>query len=95
MFTAYFRKQFLMKALQCGCLKINLCNNFCVPLCSYVLIPKQDLMDQHQEFQEKLQDICDLLTQTENQIIGHKEALVIEDSKTELQQYQVRQQVNY
>lgn len=52
-------------------------------------------MDQHQEFQEKLQDICDLLTQTENQIIGHKEALVIEDSKTELQQYQVRQQVNY
>ncbi|XP_060545227.1 dystonin isoform X22 [Pantherophis guttatus] len=52
----------------------------------------KDLMDQHQEFQEKLQDICDLLTQTENQIIGHKEALVIEDSKTELQQYQVRQQ---
>ncbi|XP_032072187.1 dystonin isoform X2 [Thamnophis elegans] len=49
-------------------------------------------MDQHQEFQDKLQDICDLLTQTENQIIGHKEALVIEDSKTELQQYQVRQQ---
>ncbi|XP_070589112.1 dystonin-like isoform X2 [Erythrolamprus reginae] len=52
----------------------------------------KDLMDQHQEFQEKLQDICDLLTQTENQIIGHREALVIEDSKTELQQYQVRQQ---
>uniref|UniRef100_A0A8C6Y493 Dystonin n=1 Tax=Naja naja TaxID=35670 RepID=A0A8C6Y493_NAJNA len=52
----------------------------------------KDLMDQHQEFQEKLQDICDQLTQTENQIIGHKEALVIEDSKTELQQYQVRQQ---
>ncbi|XP_026550970.1 dystonin isoform X4 [Pseudonaja textilis] len=52
----------------------------------------KDLMDQHQEFQEKLQNICDQLTQTENQIIGHKEALVIEDSKTELQQYQVRQQ---
>ncbi|XP_039176243.1 dystonin isoform X30 [Crotalus tigris] len=52
----------------------------------------KDLMDQHEEFQEKLQDICDLLTQTENQIIGHKEALVIEDSKTELQQYQTRQQ---
>ncbi|XP_039176257.1 dystonin isoform X43 [Crotalus tigris] len=57
-----------------------------------VLIDQQDLMDQHEEFQEKLQDICDLLTQTENQIIGHKEALVIEDSKTELQQYQTRQQ---
>ncbi|XP_026520901.1 dystonin [Notechis scutatus] len=52
----------------------------------------KDLMDQHQEFQEKLQNICDQLTQTENQIIGHKEALVIEDTKTELQQYQVRQQ---
>ncbi|XP_063169537.1 dystonin [Candoia aspera] len=52
----------------------------------------KDLMEQHQEFREKLQDICDLLTQTENQIIGHKEALVIEDSKTELQQYQARQE---
>uniref|UniRef100_A0A2D4H7S5 Uncharacterized protein n=1 Tax=Micrurus lemniscatus lemniscatus TaxID=129467 RepID=A0A2D4H7S5_MICLE len=52
----------------------------------------KDLMDQHQEFQEKLQDICDQLTQAENQIIGHKEPLVIDDSKTELQQYQVRQQ---
>ncbi|XP_025033490.1 dystonin isoform X3 [Python bivittatus] len=55
-------------------------------------IDAKDLMEQHQEFKEKLQDICDLLTQTENQIIGHKEALVIEDSKTELQQYQARQE---
>ncbi|XP_053142456.1 dystonin isoform X34 [Hemicordylus capensis] len=50
------------------------------------------LEEQHQEFKEKLQDICDLLTQTENQLIGHKEALVIEDSKAELQQYQAKQE---
>ncbi|XP_062981110.1 dystonin isoform X9 [Elgaria multicarinata webbii] len=52
---------------------------------------EKDLAEQHQEFKEKLQDICDLLTQTENQLIGHKEALVIEDSKAELQQYQTKQ----
>ncbi|XP_044277494.1 dystonin isoform X16 [Varanus komodoensis] len=53
---------------------------------------EKDLAEQHQEFTEKLQEICDLLTQTENQLIGHKEALVIEDSKAELQQYQARQE---
>ncbi|XP_062838437.1 dystonin isoform X13 [Anolis carolinensis] len=53
---------------------------------------EKDLEEQHQDFKEKLQDICDLLTQTENQLIGHQEALVIEDSKTELQQYQTKQQ---
>ncbi|XP_062981103.1 dystonin isoform X2 [Elgaria multicarinata webbii] len=56
-----------------------------------VLVDQKDLAEQHQEFKEKLQDICDLLTQTENQLIGHKEALVIEDSKAELQQYQTKQ----
>nr|XP_016852504.1 PREDICTED: dystonin isoform X2 [Anolis carolinensis] len=53
---------------------------------------EKDLEEQHQDFKEKLQYICDLLTQTENQLIGHQEALVIEDSKTELQQYQTKQQ---
>ncbi|XP_032999071.1 dystonin isoform X2 [Lacerta agilis] len=48
--------------------------------------------NQHQDFTEKLQDICDLLTQTENQLIGHKEALAIEDTKAELQQYQMKQE---
>ncbi|XP_062838406.1 dystonin isoform X7 [Anolis carolinensis] len=56
------------------------------------LVGQKDLEEQHQDFKEKLQDICDLLTQTENQLIGHQEALVIEDSKTELQQYQTKQQ---
>ncbi|XP_061479010.1 dystonin isoform X26 [Rhineura floridana] len=53
---------------------------------------EKDLAEQHQEFTEKLQDICDLLTQTENQLIGHKESLVIEDAKAELQQYQAKQE---
>ncbi|XP_072856398.2 dystonin isoform X8 [Pogona vitticeps] len=53
---------------------------------------EKDLAEQHQEFKEKLQDICDLLTQTENQLIGRKESLVIEDSKAELQRYQAEQE---
>uniref|UniRef100_A0ABM5GFG0 Dystonin isoform X2 n=1 Tax=Pogona vitticeps TaxID=103695 RepID=A0ABM5GFG0_9SAUR len=57
-----------------------------------VLVDQKDLAEQHQEFKEKLQDICDLLTQTENQLIGHKESLVIEDSKAELQRYQAEQE---
>ncbi|XP_060608762.2 dystonin isoform X23 [Anolis sagrei] len=56
------------------------------------LVGQKDLEEQHQDFKEKLQDICDLLTQTENQLIGHQEALVIEDSKTELQQCQTKQE---
>ncbi|XP_015263784.1 PREDICTED: dystonin isoform X2 [Gekko japonicus] len=53
---------------------------------------EKDLAEQHQEFKEKIQDICDLLTQTENQLIGHQEALVIESGKSELQQYQTKQE---
>ncbi|XP_060091226.1 dystonin isoform X6 [Heteronotia binoei] len=53
---------------------------------------EKDLAEQHQEFKEKIQDICDLLTQTENRLIGHQEALVIESGKSELQQYQTKQE---
>ncbi|XP_054858022.1 dystonin isoform X2 [Eublepharis macularius] len=53
---------------------------------------EKDLAEQHQEFTEKIQDMCDLLTQTENQLIGHQEALVIEGGKSELQQYQTKQE---
>uniref|UniRef100_A0A452I7R8 Uncharacterized protein n=1 Tax=Gopherus agassizii TaxID=38772 RepID=A0A452I7R8_9SAUR len=54
----------------------------------------QDLGDQkqQQECKEKLQEICDLFTQTENRLIGHQEALVIGDSKSELKQYQTKQE---
>lgn len=51
------------------------------------------MAEQQQEYKEKLQEICDLFTQTENRLIGHQEALVIGDSKAELKQYQTKQEV--
>ncbi|XP_032196200.1 dystonin isoform X3 [Mustela erminea] len=59
---------------------------------------EQDLDDQkmvaerQQEYKEKLQGICDLLTQTENRLIGHQEAFVIGDGTTELKKYQSKQE---
>nr|XP_048701190.1 dystonin isoform X10 [Caretta caretta] len=54
---------------------------------------EKDVAEQQQEYKEKLQEICDLFTQTENRLIGHQEALVIGDSKAELKQYQTKQEV--
>ncbi|XP_019376076.1 PREDICTED: dystonin isoform X10 [Gavialis gangeticus] len=53
---------------------------------------EKDVAEQQQECKEKLQEICDLLTQTENRLIGHQETLVIGDSKAELEQYQTKQE---
>uniref|UniRef100_A0A452I8M1 Uncharacterized protein n=1 Tax=Gopherus agassizii TaxID=38772 RepID=A0A452I8M1_9SAUR len=53
---------------------------------------QKDVAEQQQECKEKLQEICDLFTQTENRLIGHQEALVIGDSKSELKQYQTKQE---
>ncbi|XP_008493865.2 dystonin isoform X3 [Calypte anna] len=53
---------------------------------------EKDVAERHQECKEKLQEICDLLTQTENQLIGQQESLVIGDSKAELEQYQTKQE---
>ncbi|XP_058517880.1 dystonin isoform X4 [Ochotona princeps] len=59
---------------------------------------EQDLDDQkivaerQEEYKEKLQGICDLLTQTENRLIGHQEAFVIGDGTTELKKYQSEQE---
>ncbi|XP_046288528.1 dystonin isoform X6 [Marmota monax] len=59
---------------------------------------EQDLDDQkivaerQQEYKEKLQGICDLLTQTENRLIGHQEAFVIGDGTMELKKYQSKQE---
>ncbi|KAJ7403495.1 dystonin-like protein [Willisornis vidua] len=52
----------------------------------------KDVAEQQQECKEKLQEICDLLTQTENRLIGQRESLVIGDSKAELEQYQTKQE---
>ncbi|XP_042637562.1 dystonin [Orycteropus afer afer] len=59
---------------------------------------EQDLDDQkivaecQQEYKEKLQGICDLLTQTENRLIGHQESFVIGDGTVELKKYQSKQE---
>ncbi|XP_074847218.1 dystonin isoform X3 [Carettochelys insculpta] len=53
---------------------------------------QKDVAEQQQECKEKLQEICDLFTQTENRLIGQQEALVIGDSKAELKQYQTKQE---
>ncbi|XP_062428873.1 dystonin isoform X5 [Rhea pennata] len=53
---------------------------------------QKDVAERQQECKEKLQEMCDLLTQTENRIIGHQESLVIGDSKAELEHYQTKQE---
>ncbi|NXK02713.1 DYST protein, partial [Herpetotheres cachinnans] len=53
---------------------------------------EKDVAERQQECREKLQEICDLLTQTENQLIGQQESLVIGDSKAELERYQTKQE---
>ncbi|XP_039915938.1 dystonin isoform X15 [Hirundo rustica] len=53
---------------------------------------QKDVAERQQECKEKLQEICDLLTQTENRLIGQRQSLVIGDSKAELEQYQTKQE---
>ncbi|XP_073666988.1 dystonin isoform X14 [Tursiops truncatus] len=48
--------------------------------------------ERQQEYREKLQGICDLLTQTENRLIGHQEAFMIGDGTAELKKYQSKQE---
>ncbi|NWU85775.1 DYST protein, partial [Onychorhynchus coronatus] len=53
---------------------------------------EKDVAERQQKCKEKLQEICDSLTQTENRLIGQRESLVIGDSKAELEQYQTKQE---
>lgn len=53
------------------------------------------MAERQQEYKEKLQGICDLLTQTENRLIGHQEAFVIGDGTVELKKYQSKQEVKF
>ncbi|XP_029394922.1 dystonin isoform X2 [Mus pahari] len=48
--------------------------------------------ERQQEYKEKLQGLCDLLTQTENRLISNQEAFVIGDGTVELQKYQAKQE---
>ncbi|XP_023556891.1 dystonin isoform X6 [Octodon degus] len=53
---------------------------------------QKTVAERQQEYKEKLQGICDLLTQTENRLIGHQEAFVIGDGTVELKKYKSEQE---
>uniref|UniRef100_A0A4X2KXT1 Dystonin n=1 Tax=Vombatus ursinus TaxID=29139 RepID=A0A4X2KXT1_VOMUR len=55
-------------------------------------VEEKIVAERQQEYKETLQGICDLLTQTENRLIGHQEAIVTGDSKDELKLYQTKQE---
>ncbi|XP_032720379.1 dystonin isoform X15 [Lontra canadensis] len=55
-------------------------------------VEEKIMAERQQEYKEKLQGICDLLTQTENRLIGHQEAFVIGDGTIELKKYQSKQE---
>ncbi|XP_008160196.2 dystonin isoform X1 [Eptesicus fuscus] len=55
-------------------------------------VEEKIVAERQQEYREKLQGICDLLTQTENRLIGHQEAFVIGDGTVELKKYQSKQE---
>ncbi|MBN3308874.1 DYST protein, partial [Amia calva] len=48
--------------------------------------------DKQKEYADKLQELCDQLTQTENRLIGHQQSAVSGDSLGDLQQYQKEHQ---
>lgn len=55
-------------------------------------VPEKVVAKRQQEYREKLQGLCDLLTQTENRLISNQEAFVIGDGTVELQKYQSKQE---
>ncbi|XP_032959016.1 dystonin isoform X16 [Rhinolophus ferrumequinum] len=57
-----------------------------------VKVEEKIVAERQQEYKEKLQGICDLLTQTENRLIGHQETFVIGDGTVELKKYQSKQE---
>lgn len=94
MFTAYSGKP-VRDTCQClvgqGCQAVSLGPHS--P--HFGFAPLQVVAERQQEYREKLQGICDLLTQTENRLIGHQEAFVIGDGTADLKKYQSRQEVEY
>lgn len=51
------------------------------------------MLEKQQEFVEKLEEVCDNLTSTENHLIGHQQQVDNAESVTDLQQYQEEHQV--
>ncbi|TKS85463.1 Dystonin 230 kDa bullous pemphigoid antigen 230/240 kDa bullous pemphigoid antigen [Collichthys lucidus] len=53
---------------------------------------EQSLLEKHKEFTEKLAEVCDNLTLTENHLIGHQQQAENAQCVTDLQQYQQEHQ---
>ncbi|KAM3606228.1 uncharacterized protein V6R79_013141 [Siganus canaliculatus] len=53
---------------------------------------EESLLAKHKEFTEKLEDVCDDLTLTENRLIGHQQQTENTESVADLQQYQQEHQ---
>ncbi|KAM9727060.1 dystonin isoform 18-T18 [Menidia menidia] len=53
---------------------------------------EESLQARHKEFTEKLEEVCDSLTLTENQLIGHQQQAESAGCVTDLQQYQQEHQ---
>ncbi|XP_053730813.1 dystonin isoform X3 [Synchiropus splendidus] len=53
---------------------------------------EESLLEKHREFTEKLEEVCDSLTLTENRLIGHQQQAENAQCVTDLQQYQQEHQ---
>ncbi|XP_037321359.2 dystonin isoform X18 [Pungitius pungitius] len=53
---------------------------------------EESLLEKHKDFAEKLEEVCDNLTLTENQLIGHQQQAGNAECVTDLQQYQQEHQ---
>ncbi|KAM8858982.1 dystonin isoform 4-T4 [Spinachia spinachia] len=53
---------------------------------------EESLLETHKDFTEKLEEVCDNLTLTENQLIGHQQHAGNAECVTDLQQYQEEHQ---
>ncbi|XP_056250895.1 dystonin isoform X5 [Seriola aureovittata] len=53
---------------------------------------EKSLLERHKEFAEKLEEVCDNLTLTENRLIGHQQQADNAECVTDLQQYQQEHQ---
>ena len=62
-------------------------------LCFLKHLSFQSLLERHKEFTNKLEEVCDNLTLTENHLMGHQQQADSTETVTDLQQYQQEHQV--
>lgn len=77
--------------IKCNCNRLSYRENRHSPVFFYFV--QQSLLEKQKEFVEKLEEVCDNLTSTENHLIGHQQQAENTESVTDLQQYQEEHQV--